>query len=228
MTTPRQIFMEDQYLTIKQAMVYTGKSEETVRRFIRSVRERNGVELDDTNEQIKPKTQILRKQNEDFDRREEPIWAWLILQSVLEEAFPDYYYEGTHSPTQSLLQNSLEDAQSRDEDEHADGQEEQEYPQKGSPSENENTRLEDEESNEDTQPSNDDSHKDSDGGTHLEGDHPQEPTITMPKTTYDALLGELGTKNKQVDALQILVGQAQDKLPNQSKPMIVGSYYSQS
>ena len=56
--------MEKEYLTIKDAMAHTSKSEETIRRWIRSVRSQFQIDLDDTNEELEQKTTFLRKQNE--------------------------------------------------------------------------------------------------------------------------------------------------------------------
>ncbi len=56
--------MEQKYLTIREAMAHTGKAEETLRRWIRSVRNQFEIDLDDTNEQLEQKTPLLRKQNE--------------------------------------------------------------------------------------------------------------------------------------------------------------------
>ena len=70
--------MDEEYLTIKEAMGRTGKSEATIRRLVRMLRTQYGVELGDTNDQIVQKTSLLRKRNESTDKDEEPIFEWLI------------------------------------------------------------------------------------------------------------------------------------------------------
>ena len=59
--------MEEEYFTIKEAIIRTGKSEATIRRLVRMLRAQYGVELGDTNDQIIPKTSLLRKRNESAD-----------------------------------------------------------------------------------------------------------------------------------------------------------------
>jgi len=56
--------MEQDYLTIREAMTYAGTSESSIRRWIRSLRSQYQIERTDTNEQLELKTPLLRKRNE--------------------------------------------------------------------------------------------------------------------------------------------------------------------
>ncbi len=87
--------MDKEYLTVKDAIAHTGKSEETIRRWIRSIRGQFLIDLGDTNEQLEQKTTFLRKQNEAQpdgaprqDRHGSPIFDWLLLREALDESFP--------------------------------------------------------------------------------------------------------------------------------------------
>ena len=65
--------MEQEYLTIKEAMAYTGSSQETIRRWIRTTRAQFLIELGDTNAELEQKTPFLRKQNEMQPDSSQPI-----------------------------------------------------------------------------------------------------------------------------------------------------------
>ncbi len=53
--------MEHEYLTIQEAIPHIGKSEETIRRWVRHTRAQFQVELNETNVELEQKTVILRK-----------------------------------------------------------------------------------------------------------------------------------------------------------------------
>ena len=76
--------MADDYLTIKEAMDFTRKSEATLRRLIRSLRAQYDVKLDDTNDRIVEKTSLLRKRDERTDRNKDPVFTWLVAPSAIE------------------------------------------------------------------------------------------------------------------------------------------------
>ena len=86
--------MENAYLTIKEAIAHIGRSEETIRRWVRSTRAQFLVELSDTNQELEQKAPLLRKQNESQpdgairrDRNGLPVFDWLLQRVALEESF---------------------------------------------------------------------------------------------------------------------------------------------
>ena len=101
--------MDQEYLTIKEAIAHTGRAEETIRRWIRSVRNQFQVDLDDTNEQLEQKTPLLRKQNESNpdgsprrDKNGLPVFDWLLQRVALEESFQE-----TPAPPREHTQEGL-------------------------------------------------------------------------------------------------------------------------
>jgi len=92
---------QQEYLTIRQAAQLFGKSDETIRRFIRLARAMHQVELEDTNEQLEEKTPILRKQNVSTDKNGVQIFDWLLLKSALEEHFK----KRVHNPLPKTIPN---------------------------------------------------------------------------------------------------------------------------
>ena len=99
--------MEEEYLTIKEAMSRTGKSEATIRRLVRMLRAQYEVGLGDTNDQIIQKTSLLRKRNESTDKDEEPIFEWLIATSTLETLI-DYRQSTTDDAGQQGAEQGLD------------------------------------------------------------------------------------------------------------------------
>ena len=87
-------------------MVHTGRSESSIRRWIRALRNQHQIDLDHTNEQLEQTTPHLRKRNElEFDgtpRQDKhglPVFDWLLLKSSLEQMFP---LEGSQPPSDNL------------------------------------------------------------------------------------------------------------------------------
>ena len=107
--------MEEEYLTIPEAMAHTGKSEVTIRRFIRSLRHQYGVELDDTTDQLQEKTLVLRKTKEGKDKNDEPVFQWLIARSSLSSLIDDRRHP--------VHQDHDEPHEDRHDDPHRDGHE---------------------------------------------------------------------------------------------------------
>ena len=149
--------MENAYLTIKEAIAHTGRSEETIRRWVRSTRAQFLVELSDTNQELEQKTPLLRKQNESQpdgairrDRNGLPVFDWLLQRVALEESFRE---EGAPLtlPQPTILSYLYEGT------------------------------------NDDTQPSGEDT-----------DDSPQTEYIRVHREVYRDLIGQLGTKDKQI------------------------------
>lgn len=169
-------------------MTHTGKSEETMRRWIRSVRNQFQIDLDDTNEVLEQKTAFLRKQNETQpdgaarrDKHGLPVFDWLLLRGALDETFPA---EDRQSPTSPLTayphspsEDTNDDAQRTAEDTPDHTQSE-----KGSP---------DESVSEGTQ---DNTHQPSEDTN----DPRQEEYMWMPKAVYEGLLFQLEAKDAQL------------------------------
>ena len=149
--------MENAYLTIKEAIAHTGRSEETIQRWVRSTRAQFLVELSDTNQELEQKTPLLRKQNESQldgairrDRNGLPVFDWLLQRVALEESFRE---EGA--------------------------------PPHATPADD--PKLSIEGTNDDTQPSGEDT-----------DDSPQTEYIRVHREVYRDLIGQLGTKDKQI------------------------------
>jgi len=169
--------MAQEYLTIKEAMVYSGRSEETIRRWIRSTRAQFLIEIEDTNQELEQKTPLLRKQNETHpdgaprqDRHGVPVFDWLLLRSALDESF--------HEEGQPPSADSHQDPHSSNEGTHDHPQD---HPQ-------EETQVVSDPPQEGTQQSGE-------GGQ----DDPQDEYMWIPRGTYQALLAQLDTKDKQLE-----------------------------
>ena len=179
--------MENAYLTIKEAIAHTGRSEETIRRWVRSTRAQFLVELSDTNQELEQKTPLLRKQNElqpdgaiRRDRNGLPVFDWLLQRVALEESFreegapphatpaddPKLSIEGTNDDTQPSGEDTDDSPQTENKD----------TPKKVGPG-----------AHDDTQPSGEDT-----------DDSPQTEYIRVHREVYRDLIGQLGTKDKQI------------------------------
>ncbi len=80
--------MEDEYVTIKTAMQLTGKSTETIRRWIRLIRSTYTVNFEDTNHDLEESNAPLRKQNVRKDRHGVQQFEWLLSTTTLLESLP--------------------------------------------------------------------------------------------------------------------------------------------
>ncbi len=174
--------MDKEYLTVKDAMAHTGKSEETIRRWIRSIRSQYLINLDDTNEQLAQKATLLRKQNESEpdgaprqDRHGSPVFDWLLLREALDESFPaaegqappHLFGEDTNDVTQPTGEDTPDHTQSKDDDTH-----------EGLPeSTHDNTHQPPEDTN----------------------DNHQEQYMWIPREVYQDLLAQLDKKDLQIE-----------------------------
>ena len=174
--------MEKEYLTIKEAIAYTGASESSIRRWVRLVRNQYQIELDHTNGQLEQLTPILRKRNElerdGTPRRDKhglPVFDWLLQKTQLDEVFPN---EGGQSigtppggPIQQTDDNGRDNSSDQGQTEHDSGQEakEQDHPAEG-------------------QQATDDSL-----------DSGQSEYLWINREVFQNLLAQLDTKDKQID-----------------------------
>ena len=173
--------MEKEYLTIKDAMAHTDKSEETIRRWIRSVRSQFQIDLDDTNEVLEQKTAFLRKQNktepDGAPRRDKhglPVFDWLLLREALDETFPA---EDRQSPTSPLTA----------------------YPHPPSAYTNDDAQRTDEDTPDHTQSENGSPDESVSEGTQDNTHQPsEEEYLWMPKAVYEGLLSQLEAKDAQL------------------------------
>ena len=86
--------MEEEYLTISEAMPYAKTSESSLRRWVRDVKTQYQIEPSDTNPELAQKTPILRKRNEvqpdgalRVDRNGDPVFEWLLLKTEIDKVF---------------------------------------------------------------------------------------------------------------------------------------------
>ncbi len=174
--------MDKEYLTVKDAMAHTGKSEETIRRWIRSIRGQFLIDLDDTNEQLAQKTPFLRKQNEAQpdgaprqDRHGSPVFDWLLLREALDESFPTV--DG-QAPPHPLDEDTNDDTQPTDEDTP-------DHPQ-----------SKDDVAHEDVpKVTHDNPHQSSEDTN----DSPQDEYMWIPREVYQDLLAQLEKKDSQIE-----------------------------
>jgi len=179
--------MEQDYLTIKEAMVHTGRSESSIRRWIRALRNQHQIDLDHTNEQLEQTTPHLRKRNElEFngnprqDKHGLPVFDWLLLKTSLDEAFP---LEGSQLPSDNLqpLHDDIPD--------HSpDGgpQNPADSPDLGQQKDADIPKV---------KPAGDNDKVQSPDDSPASG---QEEYIWMPKGMYEGLLEQLGAKDTQL------------------------------
>lgn len=99
--------MDEEYLTIKEAREYTGKSDESVRRLIRHIRAKYMIQEDISAEELEAKTSLLRKTNVRRDVTGKQIFEWLIAKSELE---PSLTEQSPKVPASNEQQPVLEDA----------------------------------------------------------------------------------------------------------------------
>ena len=180
--------MAQEYLTIKEAMVYTGRSESSIRRWIRALRNQFQIDLDHTNEQLQQTTPHLRKRNElEFngtprqDKHGLPVFDWLLLKTSLDEAFP---LEGSQLPSdnlQPLHDDSPDHSPDRGQQNPADS------PDTGQPKDGEVQKVKTAGADDEVQSPNDSSQASG-----------QEDYVWMPKGMYEGLLEQLGAKDTQL------------------------------
>ena len=170
--------MEKEYLTIKEALAYTGASDSSVRRWVRSVRNQYQIELDYTNEQLEQATPILRKENNveadgtpRRDRHGLPVFDWLLHKPKLTEVF------GTKDS--QTLGDHPADLLPQDGDNSRDGS-----PDTGQSDHEEVHKIESQEVHDDSQQNN---------------DKGQEDYLWMNRQVFENLIAQLDTKDKQID-----------------------------
>ena len=180
--------MENAYLTIKEAMAHTGRSEETIRRWVRHTRAQYQVELDETNDELEPKTHTLRKQNEANpdgsprrDKHGVPVFEWLLQKTALDESFPA---DGAQSPPTLLADPPHAPSVDTDDDTHPVHEDSPAPTQSKTDSPHE---IEAEDPNDDTHPAHEDA-----------SDPPQEEYLWMPRGVYEGLLAQLEAKDVQL------------------------------
>ena len=208
--------MEDEYLTIPEAMKFTGKSDSTIRRWIRLVRDGYHVSLTDTIEELETKTSFLRKKNVRKNRRGVQEFDWLLSKSALGKHFERTVISNnspTDDPDQSHAMTSVAatrgDAQSTGSDLHTEPQPTLGDPQLSGDPSREDPRVKHAVSHDDVQQQPEDNHSDQ----------------MTSRDTLNALMAPLDQKDKQIEQLhglfdnaQKLLSQAQKKIPELSAP----------
>ena len=184
--------MDEEYLTIKEAMGRTGKSEATIRRLVRMLRAQYEVGLGDSNDQIIQKTSLLRKRNESTDKDEEPIFEWLIAASTLENLIDDSQLTA-NDPGQQDSEQVLDSS----DDAHGDVREH----------DHDGIQMDNRPGHGDSQFAGDVNHDDGreDGQGRVDQRRDYTKTITIPvavleslNATINVLQNELGEKNEQL------------------------------
>jgi len=150
--------MDEDYLTIPEAIEYTGTSDATIKRWIRLVRAQFFIDLEDTNEQLALKTPHLRKENIRRDLHGVQQFAWRLSKAGLKEYFTR---EG-----EALHDHREVDQPKPSTEDHLPYE-----------------ALREEDHN----------------GTQ-EGVNPRQDPEIIPTGIYNALLGELEQKNKEINA----------------------------
>jgi len=203
--------MEEEYLSIKDAMNRTGKSEVTIRRLIRMLRTQFSVELGDSNDTIIQKMSLLRKRNESTDKDGEPVFEWLVATSALENLIDD-----SQSPSYDVEQQVAEQGQQTPDDARED---EPEPSLAGGQPKYDVTHEDDQRASDVGQ---DDARE---GSQRADDQHHDKSSTKINDVTVEilgALRAELEEKNKQIERLHRLIGQAQNLVPAPDKPQLTG------
>ena len=203
--------MEEEYLSIKDAMNRTVKSEVTIRRLVRMLRAQYDVEIGDSNDTSIPKTSLLRKRNESTDKDGEPVFEWLVATSALEHLIAD-----SQPPSHEVEQQIVGQDQQVPDDTHKD---KPEHSHTGS-------QPEDDVPHEDNLRVSDVGQGDAREVSQLADDqrHNRGPTKFDDVTiqVLGALCAELEEKNNQIERLHRLIGQAQNLVPAPNKRQLPG------
>ena len=203
--------MEEEYLSIKDAMNRTGKSEVTIRRLIRMLRTQFSVELADKNDAIIQKTSVLRKRNESTDKEGEPVFEWLVAASALEDLIDD-----SQSPSHDVEQQVAEQGQQTLDD----GREDEPDHSRADSQPRDGVGHADDQRDNDA--GHDDGREDSQREDAQRHDKSRTKIDDVTVEILGALRAELEEKNKQIERLHRLIGQAQNLVPAPDKPQLTG------
>lgn len=202
--------MEDEYVTIKTAMQLTGKSTETIRRWIRLIRSSYTVDLDDTNQDLEESNAPLRKQNVRMDKHGVQQFEWLLSTTTLLESFPRQ--EEPQPPTQKHAPAAMEGLQPSDK-----------HPQ-------DDLHINNGDPRDDTQ----ETPHHSDAGPHEYG-HKEPPSrfdysqegphiMNIDKQVWQTLVEEIRQKNNEINQLHVMLRSEQLRtLPAPTKPFDDGT-----
>ena len=168
--------MENEYVTIKEAEQRTGKSDETIRRWIRFARSGYGVDLEDTDQQLEEKEAPLRKRNVTTDKHGVQQFEWLLSTSALLET---YAAADSTPPFQERLPLHTEGVNQTNEDQHEEPQ-----PDDGDTREGlqEDLHLNGNHPDEEPQPAN----------------RGSQDVVDIDREAYQALIAQLQTKDDQL------------------------------
>lgn len=203
--------MEEEYLSIKDAMNRTGKSEVTIRRLIRMLRMQFSVELGDSNDAIIHKTPLLRKRNESIDKDGEPVFEWLVAAPALENLI-----DNSHSPSPDVEQQVAQHSQQ----ESDDGREDEPEPSRADGQTIDGVGHADDQSDNDV--SQDNGRQDSQLANDQRRDNSSTTINDVTVEVLGALRAELEEKNKQIEQLHKLIGQAQRLVPAPNTSQLTG------